>query len=121
MQIRIFLAMSIFVYSIRSLCSDRKTDILKYIYLILIATSVHSSAIFFLPLFLLKDIHSNWLIVFVFMISVLGCFFAYSNLIYEIVLQLSLLKKIVGWFDRKARFGFMVLPNYLLYCCAFLL
>jgi len=49
-QIRNFLAMAIFIFAVPYLMSDRKRDILKYLLLIIIAASVQTMAIFYLPL-----------------------------------------------------------------------
>ena len=70
-QIRNFIAMSILIYSVRFLMNDGLYATIKYIVLLLIATSIHRMFIVYLPMILIKPKNKNTFIYYLAICSIL--------------------------------------------------
>jgi hypothetical protein len=74
-QIRNFMAMSITIYAIPYLASNKKKDFVKYLILQILAISFHYSAVFYLSFLLIKKFNIKQIIKIVTTITVLGSIF----------------------------------------------
>lgn len=112
-QTRNFLMMAIIIYSIRFLLDYDKYSIIKYILYNLLAISIHSSAVLYLPLILInnKNKHIFFRIILIFNFLFLIIVFLNGN-------QIPFVKQFVGLFtddvqilstfEIKTDFGFII-------------
>lgn len=82
-QIKQFLAMSIVIYSIKFLITKGKKYSLYYIISIIVATSIHSSSIYFLIFLLIKHLKSKYIVLT--SVMMFGVFFVTLNIYPEII------------------------------------
>ena len=97
-QIRNFLAMSIFIFSIRYLISEKKEDNFKYILCILIASSIHYAAILYLPLIFISKFKAKGLIYVSFALMVISVLLMYTNIPQNIALKYAPSTDVSDWF-----------------------
>ncbi|MGD9994150.1 MAG: EpsG family protein [Salinivirgaceae bacterium] len=107
-QVRNFLSMALFLYSINYLVDNSKYSSLKYIIIVLFISSLHYSAIFYLSLLLVKYKDVKFLIIFAFLVLILGLFLVYTDFLYYTVLKFVPQYKVDHWFANKLNWGILV-------------
>lgn len=111
-QVRNFFMMSIIIFSVRYLVEDIKYSKFKFTVCVLIAFSIHTAAILYIP-FVLINKKSNLvirlLVLFVFLYSII-IFFNNNQIpyIYDILGVIDDNQHIVRWFERRTNFGFIL-------------
>lgn len=107
-QIRNFIAMIIFLFSIKYLNNSHKYNIIKYILCILLASIFHYSFLFYFILLLtkIKKIKNLYFIILptVFMLM----FISYTNLHYKVLSLIFNNDKVLLWFTYRAKIGFII-------------
>lgn len=78
-QIRNFISVSLFIFAIRFLIKDNIKNRVKYTLIICIASTIHTTSLFFLLALLIKDNKQNHLIKFIAIFSILGCIIVFFN------------------------------------------
>lgn len=116
-QIRNFIALSIFIYSLKFLLVNNFKNNLIYSLLILIAATVHNSFIFYLPLIFINIKKTKYLhIILVFSFILTSLTILNGNeipLLEEILMNLPFDNyKIKAYLQKKTRYGF-VIPFFL--------
>lgn len=107
-QVKHFLAMSIIVFSVRFLIENRITSTYKYIAGILIASSIHFIALFFLPLAFIKKINIKILVIFIITSSLGLLFLDKLNIIQQLAIKIAGDTRTESYFENRANFGFFV-------------
>ncbi|TYC82198.1 EpsG family protein [Acetobacterium wieringae] len=107
-QVKHFFAMAIVIYCFRYLEQDGKRNIIKYIIGILLAFSVHSIAIIFLPLVFIKKMQLNKLYVVVILALLIGVPLAYTEVFQNIATIFVPFQRIEDYFINRAKFGFFI-------------
>ncbi|MGU9336584.1 EpsG family protein [Clostridium perfringens] len=112
-QIRNFIIMSIFIYSIPYLLSNNNIDKIKYCILILIASTFQLTAIIYLPIVFLPNIKKyrfskKIFILFILIIFILSLSPSFLNLIRKTILSLSEDSRLESWMNIKSRYGFLI-------------
>lgn len=117
-QFRNFIALSIFIYAVRFLLSENRKSKVFYILCILIATSIHNSFIFYVPLIFINGVDKNKLAKGVALFSLILCLITFLNgneipLISSIIMNLGdINSKILKYVNSTTRYGFLI-PFYL--------
>lgn len=78
-QMRNFISVSIIVYAIRYLVEYTNKGKIKYIICILIASTIHNTALFFLILIIIKRNNTNSFVKFIAIFSIVGCIIVFFN------------------------------------------
>ncbi len=107
-QVKHFFAMAIITYCFRYLEQEGAKNNIKFIVGVLIASSIHSISILFLPLLFIKKMKLKKLGLLVMIALVLGIPLAYSNIFQLIAAKLVGLQRIESYFLNRARFGFLI-------------
>ena len=107
-QVKHFFAMSIIIYCFRYLEQDGTKNNIKYILGILIAFSIHSISIIFLPLLFIKKMKISRLYLIVIMVLTIGVPLAYTNVFQIIASKFVPFQRIAIYFDNRAKYGFLV-------------
>ena len=112
-QIRNFVAMSIFIFAVRYLLKNSFKSKLKYIILILLASSIHYSAALYLPMILINVKRKNLLVRGIVLFSILGSIMILINdkqipLIPSLISSIFPSDKILEWFRSKTNLGFLL-------------
>ncbi len=107
-QARNFLSMSIVLYATRFLIDESRRGILKYLILILLATSIHYSAIFYTSLLLIKRKSISSLTILSLSLTFIGLFIAFTNLLPNLALKFIPAAKVSHWFNNRLNWGILV-------------
>lgn len=112
-QIRNFIAMAIFIFSVRYLLDDSIKSKVKYIFLILIASTIHYTALLYLPMLLIKTNRKNYLIRSVVLFAIIGSLIILGNnkqipYINQIVRLLFDSDKVLSWTGKMTDYGFIL-------------
>lgn len=107
-QIRNFIVSVIIVSSIHYLESTKKIDTLKFIIAVLFATSIHSSAIFYLSFLLLRIVKIKHLSIFISLIILPLMSISYTNIIPFLVTNIYSNIKILNWFYGRTKLGLLL-------------
>lgn len=123
-QLRNFMAMAIFIFAIPFLLSQKKTDYIKYIILILLASTFQMTAIVYLPIIFVNKFKTNKLIrkMFVFLVLLIIILsFNHTFLIWtsNIIIRISNDPRLTSWLQIKTDYGFLLywciqISNFLL-------
>ena len=119
-QLKNFLAMSILIYSIKYLLSNKKLDTFKYIILIFLASLIHPVSIIYLCLLITKFSYKNKIFVFLTILSFLvsiGIRFNFINLAFleSVFFADDFLVTKFTYFETRVRYGFLVFSFFNLY------
>ncbi|WP_100333075.1 EpsG family protein [Bacillus alkalisoli] len=112
-QFKNFIAMSIFIYSIKYLLNSSFKSKILYCALILIAGTIHYAALFYLPMVLINIKKKNTLIRFIAGFSIIGSLIILINgkqipFINELISIIFESEKIEFWLDSKTNLGFIL-------------
>lgn len=112
-QVKNFLAMSIFVFSIKYLVYSKPYGKIIYISLILLAGSIHYSALLYLPFLLINTKNKNQLPKYIAIFAVLTSIVILLNgkqvpFISDSFIQLLDSEKVENWLDKRTNFGFIL-------------
>lgn len=107
-QLKTFLSMTIVIYSLRYLINTDRKSVIKYIGLILIASSVHYLSLFYLFLLLVHFNKTKLLIKNVAIITILFILFSYSGFIKYILAFVLPIAKVNYWFEPKTGLGIVI-------------
>ena len=119
-QLKNFLAMSILIYSIKYLLSNKKSDTFRYIMLIFVASLIHPVSIVYLCLLITKFSYKNMIFVFLTILSFLvsiGIRFNFINLAFleSVFFADDFLVTKFTYFETRVRYGFLVFSFFNLY------
>lgn len=118
-QIRNFLAASIVVFSLRFIIKNSRKDDVKYLIAILIAASVHSVSVFFIPFILIKNFTIKQLlntsIILVPFLCILTSYTFIPNLIRNIAGEDAMFN--LEMYFKRANYGFILLWSRQLAIC----
>jgi len=122
-QIRNFIIMAIFIYASKYLYDYSIKSKLKYIILILLASTIHLAAMFYLPMVIIGR-NRKYLIHSVALLSILSCVFIVINnkqipYINELAISMSSNEKIYNWLQINTNWGF--LQSWFLQTASFLM
>lgn len=109
-QVRHFLAMSIFLYALRFLMKPSPKDTLKYVFLILFASLFHFAILFFVVLIFFVSMKENIMIKIILVVTTAGLFLSYTDLFSSAVDLINFavpIERLETYFLRKVRFGFL--------------
>ena len=104
-QIRNFLAMSIFIYAVPCLMDDNLKNRIKYILLIILASSIHISAITYLIFLLVNKVKKNVLIKYLFILVIMSMVILSLNRSIFIIIVGNLLNYIESLSDHIQYYG----------------
>lgn len=107
-QIRNFIAMTFIIGGIPYLLSNRKTSTLKYLGVVLVASTFHYTSLFYLVLVLAKSKSWRKLLLLFSIISFISTIIAYTNIIPTMMELIFMSEKVTGWFQERTRLGFIV-------------
>lgn len=107
-QIKHFMAMCFVVFALRYLIKDRFVDIVKFIVLIFIATSIHYIALIFLPLVIVNHIRIKHLYRLMFFYLLLFVPLAYTSFFRNIANSVFSSQGLDTFFTNRARWGFLL-------------
>lgn len=114
-QHRSFLSFSLVIYGLSYLLFSAKTKgIVKYIAIVFLASTVHLSALLYLPFALVKLSYSKKLTQFIIIFTLVGCFLVFFNLLNIGIVKtiISLLtddaERISGYGNSEVRYGFIL-------------
>jgi hypothetical protein len=107
-QSRGFLSMSIILYASQFIIEERKGGTLKYIILILLASSIHYSAIFYITFILIKHKDISYLTVLSLVLTITGLAIAFTNLIPKLLLVFVPLEKVAHYLENRLNWGILV-------------
>jgi len=112
-QIRNFIVMSILIYSVRYLINDGLNGKIKYIVLLLIATTIHRISIVYLPMILIRSEKQN---IFIYYLAICSILFSILFLLNdkEIPIFASYIESYIGhgkyltYFKMKTHWGWIL-------------
>lgn len=112
-QVRNFIAMSIFIYSVKYLIDDSIKSKVKYVFLILTASTIHYTAILYLPMLLIKTNKKNYLIRGIVLFSLISSLIILGNnkqipYIDHIVRLIFDSDKVLSWTGKTTNYGFIL-------------
>jgi len=107
-QSRGFLSMSIILYASRYIIEERKRGTLKYLILILLASSIHYSAIFYITLLLIKRKNISSLTILASALTIAGLVVAFTNLIPKLLLVFVPFEKVSHYLDNRLNWGILI-------------
>jgi hypothetical protein len=112
-QIKNFLAMAIFIYAIQYLLTNLLKDKVKYVFLIIVAGTIHYAALLYLPMALINVKKKNELTRFIAVFAVVGSLVVLLNgkqipFINEFVRLFFYSEEIIGWLETKTNLGFIL-------------
>ncbi len=107
-QVKHFCAMSIVVFSLRYLVSSTSIANYKYLFGIMIASSIHYISIIFLPLLFIKNINNKNLFLLVLIFSFIFVGLDKSGLLVTLSTLIVAEQRISGYFENRAQWGFLV-------------
>jgi len=113
-QFRNYIALAIFIYAFRFLLKDNMKSKILYVLFVLVATSIHSSFIVYLPLLLIRGSDKNKLVKGVAIFSLLLCLVTFLNgnripLIDNVLNYLqSIDTKAAMYLNSTTRYGFLI-------------
>lgn len=112
-QIRNFLSMSIFIYSIQFILNNNRKSDIKYILSILLASSFHYSALLYLPFIFINKKENKIIVYGIAIFSVFASVLIIANnrqipLIKEILSLFYDGTYLLNWFDSKTNWGFLL-------------
>jgi len=108
-QIRSFIALTILLYGLQYLFTNNKKDIFKYIFFVLVASSIHFAFLFYLVLILVKFFPSwkKMLVIFSAFV-ILAILVIYSGFLAVLLNNLFNHPRIDDWFKIGTNLGFLV-------------
>jgi len=107
-QVKNFLAMAIVVFALRFLIEKRRMGRFKYIFFIVLASTFHYVALFYL-VFLLKEIWNvKKLTYYSITIATVGVAISYTDLIPRLVAKITSNVRVYVWFTNKMNLGIIV-------------
>lgn len=118
-QVRGFLIMSIILYSTRFIIEERKLGTLKFVILVLFATSIHYSALFYISFLLIKQKNISSLTVLSLSLTASGIILAFTNFIPSLALKFVPLEKVTHYFNNRLNWGIII--ALVIYAANFLL
>ncbi|WP_171719803.1 EpsG family protein [Paenibacillus phytohabitans] len=113
-QFRNFIALSIFIFSIRFLLKKNKKSKFLYLMCVLLAASIHSSFILFLPLVILEGVNKNKFVKSIAALSLILCILTFfngnripviDNFMENLVLDSNNIER---YLNSSTRFGFVI-------------
>lgn len=113
-QVRNFLAMAILIFSTRYLFYEDTKNNIKFLISILLATTIHYSAILYLPMVFINKTDKKKIVKFIVLISIvlsISTLFLDKNIlpvIAGLAYKISNNKKIVKWFESRTRYGYIL-------------
>jgi hypothetical protein len=107
-QIRNFLSMVIVFYSFKYLLSYKTIDLAKYILLVILASTIHYSALFYLIFVIIQFVSLEKIILITILFVLLFSFFSYTNILYNIMDVFFDSSKVLNWFSYRTNFGFII-------------
>lgn len=107
-QTKHFLAMAIIVYCFRYLERDGKMNVVKYVIGILLASTIHSIAIIYLPIIFIRNlkIKTYYQVIFFYLIVVIPL--TYTNILSIIAYKFFPTQGLDSYFSNRANFGFFI-------------
>lgn len=118
-QIRNFLAMALFIFSAPYLTSNKKTDLLKFLVIMFIASSIHLISVFYFPLaffvkffknkknILFKILFTEFVVFLIFISSNEYLFNHFSNFLFSVINSFDYRANF--YFYKQTRLGFLYL------------
>lgn len=109
-QVRYFLAMSIFIYALRFLIKPSPKNILNYVALIVVASLFHFTLLFFVGVIFFVFMKENILLRIILIVTIAGLFLSYTGFLSTAVDLLTFaipFEMLETYFLRKVRFGFL--------------
>ncbi|MBZ4656143.1 MAG: hypothetical protein JG759_691 [Thermoanaerobacter sp.] len=107
-QVRNFLAMAIVVFGLRFLIEKKKWGKVKYIILVLLASTFHYSALFYF-IFLLKEVQSTKKLVYFSLFTTSICVVnSYTELIPTLAAKIAPNAKVYAWFTNRMNLGIFI-------------
>ena len=113
-QIRNFLSMSIVIYASRYLVRSRKSDALKYVLLVLLASRIHTASLFYLVFLLAKKLKVKTLMKLVPFVSIIMTILAYTNLYPVLANLFTDNARLLSYFTRRTTWGLPVVLSVML-------
>ena len=112
-QIRNFIVMSILIYSIRYLIEDYNIANIKYLFLILIASTIHIFALAYIPFILIKIDKNKYLIRGIIFFTIFNNLIVLLNdrhipFVDTILTSIFRYDKIIFWLNSRTNWGFLV-------------
>ena len=108
-QVRNFMAMAIVVFALRFLIERKKWGEVKYIILVMFASTIHYIALFYFLFLLTKVRNTKRLIYFSLAAASIGVVISYTNLIPKIVTVITPSAKVHLWFTARMNLGIIVI------------
>lgn len=107
-QVKHFLAMSIIVYCFRYLEYEGNLNNIKYLLGILMAVSIHTISIIFIPILFIKNIKISKMYILIIMVLAIGIPLAYTNFFQIYAYRFLDIQRIEAYFLNRARYGFLI-------------
>lgn len=116
-QIRNFMIMAIVLYGTRYLIEDKIKGTFKFVVLVILASTIHYSASFYLLLLLVKQKGIKSLLILSVVITFISIISIYSNFIPSLALKFVPAQKVNHWF--RNRFNWGIIPAAVIYLVNF--
>jgi len=108
-QVKNFMAMAIVVFALRFLIEKKKWGKVKYIILVMFASTLHYVALFYF-LFLLTEVrNAKRLIYFSLAAASIGVVISYTDLIPQIVAVITPNAEVYSWFTARMNLGIIII------------
>nr|WP_279289313.1 EpsG family protein [Clostridium algidicarnis] len=108
-QVRNFMAMAIIVFALRFLIEKKKWGKAKYIILVVIASTFHYTAFFYL-LFLLTEVRNvKKMTHYSIIIATVGALISYTGIIPPLVAEITSSAKVYMWFTNRMGLGMFII------------
>ena len=107
-QARNFLTMSIVLYATHYLIQEKRRGTLKFVILVLLASTIHYSALFYLLFLLVKKRSLRSLTLLSLLVTSIGLILSYTNLIPLLVKQFIPPEKVHHWFSNRFNWGILI-------------
>lgn len=107
-QVSHFLAMSLVIYGIGILVNTEKNNSLIFIFIILLASSLHIISIIFLPVLMFYRSSVHKLYRYITIILMLSIPIAYTSLPYRVISMFFSTIRVEQYFNNRPNFGFLI-------------
>ncbi|HCF38842.1 MAG TPA: hypothetical protein DER56_07280 [Thermosipho africanus] len=108
-QVRNFLSMSTIIYALRFLIDKRGFYRMKYILFVIVASTFHYAALFYLTFLLAEVRNTKKLTAYCIFISVIGVLSSYTGIIPKLVSGITSSAKVYGWFTDRMSLGIIIM------------